>query len=55
LAAFAGEPYPTGYSGGDGGPATSAQLDLPPVTGAAVDSAGNLYIADYYNNRVRKV
>jgi len=39
--------------GGDNGPATSAQLYLP--QGIAVDSAGNLYIADEYNNRVREV
>jgi uncharacterized protein (TIGR03437 family) len=38
---------------GDGGPATSAQLQDP--QGLAVDSAGNLYIADNLNNRVRKV
>jgi uncharacterized protein (TIGR03437 family) len=40
------------YSG-DGGPATSAQLSGP--WGAAVDSAGNLYISDESNNRIRKV
>ncbi|HXP87708.1 MAG TPA: IPT/TIG domain-containing protein [Bryobacteraceae bacterium] len=41
-----------GFSG-DNGPAASAQLSFP--YGVAVDSAGNLYIADYGNNRVRKV
>lgn len=41
-----------GYSG-DGGPATSAQLNNP--AGLAIDSAGNLYIADYLNMRVRRV
>jgi len=41
-----------GYSG-DGGPATDAQLNAP--NGIAVDAANNLYIADYGNERVRKV
>ena len=41
-----------GYSGDDG-PATSAQLSWP--AGVAVDSAGNLYVADQNNNRIRKV
>jgi sugar lactone lactonase YvrE len=39
--------------GGDGGPATSAELNLP--NGVALDSSGNLYIADSGNYRVRKV
>ncbi len=38
---------------GDGGAATSAQLSTP--AGLAVDAAGNLYIADEFNNKVRKV
>lgn len=38
---------------GDGGPATSAALYRP--TGVAVDSAGNLFIADSRNNRIRMV
>ena len=41
-----------GFSG-DGGLATSAQLMTP--LGLAVDAAGNLYIADAGNHRVRKV
>ena len=41
-----------GFSG-DGGLATSAQLDEP--FGIEVDPAGNLYISDTKNNRIRKV
>jgi sugar lactone lactonase YvrE len=41
-----------GFSG-DSGPATGAQLNGP--TGVAVDSAGNLYIADPGNQRIRMV
>jgi uncharacterized protein (TIGR03437 family) len=39
--------------GGDGGPASAALLNQP--YGLALDSAGNLYIADLGNARVRKV
>jgi sugar lactone lactonase YvrE len=44
---------PTSGYDGDGGPANSAQLQLP--AGIAVDGAGNLYIADSANNAIRKV
>ncbi|MGW8325757.1 MAG: NHL domain-containing protein, partial [Desulfobacterales bacterium] len=38
---------------GDGGPATDARLSYP--GGIAVDSAGNIYIADVDHHRIRKV
>ncbi len=41
-----------GFSG-DGGQATAAELGLP--SSVAIDAAGNLYIADQTNNRIRKV
>jgi hypothetical protein len=61
LSAFAGDSTPgvistiagdgTLGSGGDGGPATSAQLDG--IADIAVDTAGNLYIAE--SSAIRKV
>jgi hypothetical protein len=41
-----------GYSG-DGGQATAAELNDP--AGVLFDGAGNMYISDYYNNRIRMV
>lgn len=38
---------------GDGGPATSAQLNAP--RGVEVDSSGNIFIADFGDNKIRKV
>lgn len=51
ISTFAG----TGNSGwsGDNGLATEAELHSP--LGLAIDPAGNVYIADTYNNRIRKV
>src|SRR5438046_1446657 len=42
-----------GGGAGDGGAATSASLNSP--TSVALDSGGNLYIADLGNERIRKV
>jgi hypothetical protein len=42
----------SGYSG-DGGAATNASLNSP--TDMALDRAGNLFIADFYNARIRRV
>jgi uncharacterized protein (TIGR03437 family) len=51
LTVVAGNGSP-GFSG-DGGPATHASLNAP--SGLALDSSGNLYIADEFNFRIRKV
>jgi hypothetical protein len=39
--------------GGDGGPALSATFNIP--NDVALDTTGNLFIADHFNHRVRKV
>ena len=51
ISTFAG----TGNDGfsGNNGPATAADLNLP--AGVAVDTAGNLFIADTGNNQIRRV
>ena len=51
ISTIAGNGHP-GFSG-DGGPATVAQLDQP--YDVAIDPAGNIYIADYGNQRVRRI
>jgi uncharacterized protein (TIGR03437 family) len=52
IATIAGSGTAAGYAG-DGGPATSALLNHP--RGVAVDGAGNVYIADTFNQRIRVV
>ncbi len=42
-----------GGFGGNGGPATAARLDSP--QGIALDQAGDLFIADTFNNAIREV
>lgn len=51
ITTFAGNGQ-AGFSG-DGGPASSAKLNLP--SGLAIDHNGNLFVADEGNSRVRKI
>jgi DNA-binding beta-propeller fold protein YncE len=50
--AFAGDPNRKAFSG-DGGPALKAGFNLP--GSLAVDRSGNVFVADYYNHRVRRI
>ena len=52
ITTFAGTTGVGGY-GGDGGPATAARLNGP--AGMAMDGAGNVYVADYRNYRIRRI
>ena len=52
ITTVAGQAGVSGFAG-DGGTATSAELAGP--FGIVVDSDGNLYIADQFNDRIRKV
>ncbi|HHY71816.1 MAG TPA: cadherin-like domain-containing protein [Bacillus bacterium] len=52
IAGFGARGQGGGYSG-DNGPATEAQLNTPQQL--VIDSSGNLFIADTYNHRIRKV
>jgi sugar lactone lactonase YvrE len=52
ITTIAGDPGYPGYSG-DGGPASVAKFHYP--TGICFDRAGNMFIADNWNNVVRKI
>jgi hypothetical protein len=49
---IAGVPIGSGFSG-DGGPALKARFNGP--TSVAVDAKGNIVVADWLNNRIRKI
>jgi hypothetical protein len=53
VSAIAHAPYSSGGFSGDGGHASSAQLNNP--MGLWLTTSNNLYIADYYNYRIRKL
>ena len=43
----------TGGFSGDGGPAIDAEIDQP--SNICIDGGGNIYFADWFNNRIRKI
>jgi len=49
VSTFAGD----GTAGHADGTGTEAKFNSP--SGVAVDSSGNVYVADYANNRIRKI
>jgi sugar lactone lactonase YvrE len=53
ITSVAGRGYLMGSYSGDGGPALNARMNRP--NGIALDSSGNLFIADSSNARIRKV
>jgi len=52
ITTIAGLPEKPGFSGDDG-PASKATFQLP--IAVAIDNAGNLYVADFYNHRIRRL
>jgi trimeric autotransporter adhesin len=52
ISTFAGVANVPGFTG-DGGPATQAEMNNP--TAVSFDSAGNLYVSDQFNQRVREI
>ena len=52
ISTFAGIANSQGFSG-DNGPAVAAQMNNP--TAATFDAAGNLYVTDQFNHRIRKI